>query len=240
MLATVSINRLETVESLEHLGIPVYTTNPRSVGDVVDSVQHIADAIGIPGKGADLHAQLERRLETLRDRLRGTTPTRVLFVVWLQPLISIGPHTFLADAVRLAGGESVVQAGQDWPQLSLEAVVRLQPDALIFSTNHTESGAAAAAGASAQSAAAELDVLRGLAVWKDLQAVHSGNVIVVGEEIDRPAPRLIDVIESIAKQLHPDAFAQQQTVPAGGWRRPLHFFAPPDGRPREEILCCPE
>jgi iron complex transport system substrate-binding protein len=229
VLATQSINRLETVESLNHLGIPVYATDPRTVTGVLDSVEHIADAIGVPEQGHALHAQLAERLATLHTRLAGTTPRKVLFVIWLQPLITIGPHTFLADAVREAGGESVVRSEQDWPQLSVEEVVRLRPDALIFSANHTESGAAASSGVTAQTSQDELDDLLELPVWKDLQAVRAGHVIVAGEEIDRPSPRLLDAIEEVAKQLHPEAFAGAASGSAvPGWRHIPHFACAPN------------
>src|SRR2546430_17505582 len=59
-------------------------------------------------------------------------PKRALFVVWAQPLISTGQHTFLADALRRAGAVSIVNSSQDWPQVNLEEVARLQPDFLVF------------------------------------------------------------------------------------------------------------
>jgi iron complex transport system substrate-binding protein len=238
VLASQSINRLETVESLNHLGIPVYTTDPRTVAGVLDSVEHIAGAVGMPEQGRALHAQLEERLDALHARLAGTTPKTVLFVIWLQPLITIGPHTFLADAVRQAGGESVVQSDQDWPQLSLEEVVRLQPAFLIFSANHTESGTAASSGGTAQTSAEELADLSELPVWKDLQAVRAGHVIVAGEELDRPSPRLVDAVESVARQLHPEAFVKPETNgAASGWHRPLHFSRPPVINSPEGSIC---
>ena len=62
------------------------------------------------------------------------TPKRVLFVVWTDPLISIGKHTFIADALRHAGADSIVESTQDWPQVSLEEMVRLQPEFLVFAS----------------------------------------------------------------------------------------------------------
>src|SRR5207245_11646872 len=79
-----------------------------------------------------------QRLVELK-RLLSTHPARrVLFVVWHEPLISIGRDTFLADALRLAGAESVVNTTQDWPRLALEEVVRLQPDYLVFASSHAD------------------------------------------------------------------------------------------------------
>ena len=70
--------------------------------------------------------------------LAGTAASRVLFIVWDNPLISIGPHTFIADALRRAGGGISGGDEQNWPHVSLESVVHSQPEYLIFAGDHGE------------------------------------------------------------------------------------------------------
>jgi iron complex transport system substrate-binding protein len=207
VLAARTMNRLETVESLDRLGIAVYATDSRTVNDVMSSIQDIANTIGVSEQGRTVVAGMRERLDALHLRLAGIAPKRVLFVIWTQPLISIGPQTFLADALRQAGAQSIVQSQQDWPEISLEEVVRLQPESLVFSANHTGTDH----GADRED---ELAELRQRPPWKELAAVREGHVIVVGEEMDRPAPRLVDAIESLARQLHADAFAPSATANA--------------------------
>jgi iron complex transport system substrate-binding protein len=194
VFATTSINRRETVDALERLGIAVYATDPHTVRGMIDSFGGIAGLVGAEKQGAALTADLNGRLEALRGRLAGAPPVRVLFVVWLDPLITVGQNTFIADALRWAGAESVVVSHRNWPQLSFEEIVRLQPDYLVFAASHPGEGAVT------------LMDLRNRAVWKDLHAVQQGHVAIVSDEIDRPAPGLIDAIEQLARELHPDAF----------------------------------
>ena len=194
VLATTAINRRETVDALERLGVQVYATDPHSVADLLAGIEHVATVIGIPQQGRELAARLESRLDGLQAALAGQPRSRVLFVVWEDPLISIGPKTFIADALKFAGAESVVESRQDWPHVGLEAVVRLQPEVLVFAQDHGD-------------ASPELTNLRGRAGWRDLDAVKRGRVAVISGEVDRPAPGLIDAIESLARQLHPSAFA---------------------------------
>jgi iron complex transport system substrate-binding protein len=197
VLATRSINRLATVDALERAGIAVYATDAKTVDGVLTSIGHLAGLLGTPQQGNALLADLRARLDALQKRLDGLVRRRALFVVWESPLITIGPETFLADALRRAGAESVVHTSQDWPQLSMEEVVRLQPDYLIFTADHTESSARDFSG------------LRKLAGWSELAAVKGGHLAVVSDAIDRPAPRLIDAIESLAHQMHPEAFTEK-------------------------------
>jgi iron complex transport system substrate-binding protein len=198
VIATRAINRRETVLALERLGVPVYATDPRSVEGTVDSIEALGELIGAGREGKTLATQLRARLDELRRRLAGRPPKRVLFVVWEDPLISVGPHTFLADALRRAGAESAVETTQDWPKLSLEEAVRLQPEALVF--------ASAGAGAGTD----DYDGLRERPGWRALEAVKRGRIVVVSDALDRPAPRMVDAIEQLARQLHPEAFSPRE------------------------------
>jgi iron complex transport system substrate-binding protein len=195
VLATTSINLRQTADALARLGVPVYTTDPHTVRGMVDSFGRMADLIGASQQGAALVAGLDSRLDALHTRLADIPLVHVLFVVWLDPLISIGQKTFIADALRWAGAESVVLSSQNWPQVALEEVVRLQPDYIVLASSHTGEGSRT------------LEDLRTRSAWKDLQAVRSGRVAIISEEIDRPAPGLIDAIEELAHQIHPNAFS---------------------------------
>ena len=188
-----SINTIGTVDALARLGIPVYTTDPHTVLGMLESVQGMADVIDAHEQGARLVAQLRQRLDAIHTRLADRPVKHVLFVIWDTPLTTIGQHTFIADALRWAGAESVVLSHQDWPELSMEEVVRLQPDYILF-------------GAHDEASQAALDDLRGRPVWRDLDAVEMGHVVDVSEESLRPSPGLVDVIEKLARELHPDAF----------------------------------
>ncbi len=131
-------------------------------------------------------------------------------MVWPDPIISAGPHTFIADAMRRAGAESVVTTEQDWPQINIEEVLRQNPEFLVFSGTHPEDP---------QSTISELRKRPG---WSSLEAVRAGHFAVVSDALSRPAPRIVDAIEDLARQLHPDLFraepapAAPRPVPLGG------------------------
>src|SRR5579862_1504159 len=54
VLATASINRRETADALERVGIPVFTSDPHTVRDLLDSIARTADIIGASTQGASL------------------------------------------------------------------------------------------------------------------------------------------------------------------------------------------
>jgi iron complex transport system substrate-binding protein len=197
VLATGSINNAQTADTLLKLGIAVYTTYPHTVRDMLDSTRELGDLIGAKAQADSLVAGLRARLDALQARLADKPMAHVLFLVWLSPPQSIGLHTFIADALRWAGAESVLNTDQNWPSPSFEEVLRLQPDYIVMTTDH-------------EGATTDLADLRNRPDWKDLMAVKLGRVVTVSDEIDRPSPGLVDVIEQLAHELHPDVFAAGQ------------------------------
>jgi iron complex transport system substrate-binding protein len=193
ILATTAINRLSTVDSLQRLGLPVYSTDPRTVDGMLTGVERLAEAIGIGQPGEELMSALRARLQAVDAAVQHEPASRVLFVVWESPLISIGPKTFIADALRHAGAESVIKSKEDWPNVTPEEVVRLRPDYLVYAASHGDQ-------------TPSLELLRQRPGWKNLPAVKEGHLLVISDEIDRPAPDLVGAIEELAKKLHPAAF----------------------------------
>jgi iron complex transport system substrate-binding protein len=197
VLVTKGLNRLETVHSLENLGISSYATDPHTVDEIIASSKNLADVLGAPESGASVAGDMQHRLADVQGRLALLPVKRVLFAVWTEPLISIGKDTFIADALRRAGAVSIVDSSQDWPQVNLEEVARLQPDFLVFAASHSET------------VPRELESLAGLPGWRIIDAVRNHRYAVISDAVNRPAPRIVAAIEDLARQLHPDAFVEK-------------------------------
>lgn len=198
------LNRIETVEQLERIGIASYATDPHTVDEIRTSVRRLADVLGNPAAGESLDTELQRKETELSQRLQNVPPKRVLFIVWTDPLISVGRHTFIADALIHAGAISVVDSAQDWPQMSLEEMVRLQPDTLVFASSHSES------------VSHDVEALAKRPGWSEMDAVKHRRFAVISDAVNRPAPRLLSAVEDLARQLHPEAFAGSGAAHSAG------------------------
>jgi iron complex transport system substrate-binding protein len=197
VLVTKHLNTLDTVHSLDALGIPSYATDPRNVDEIVASAKRLGEVLGAAQAGAALAEDLQRRLDTLRQKIGARPPRRVLFVVWTEPLISVGKDTFIADALRRAGAVSIIDSKQDWPQVNMEEVAHLQPEVLVFAESHEES------------TLQHFEVLATRPAWRILNAVRERNFAVISEAVNRPAPRIVTAIEELAEKLHPEAFVEK-------------------------------
>jgi len=204
-----SINRFETVRALDDLNIPVYTTDPHNVQEILSSTIKLADVLGAAQNGVSLAGEMQQRLSDLQQRLGELPAKRVLFVVWTEPLITIGKNTFIADALRKAGAVSIVDTTQDWPKVSLEEIVRLQPEFLVFTVQNDEK-------------APDLLALSALPGWRGLEAVRNHRFVVVSDAVNRPAPRIVSAIEDMARQLHPEAFTDNPSTAPSPSKDPLN------------------
>jgi hypothetical protein len=81
--------------------------------------------------------------------------------------------------------------------VNLEEIARLQPDFLVFADSHSES------------ASREMEALATLPGWRILNAVSNRRYAVISDAVNRPAPRIVSAIEDLARQLHPEAFAEK-------------------------------
>jgi iron complex transport system substrate-binding protein len=200
VLVSKNLNRLETVNALDSLGLPSYATDPHTVDAIIASTEHLADLLGAPEIGTALGNDMERRIAAIKDRVASLPPRRVLFIVWTEPLISIGKDTFIADALQHAGAISVIDSSQNWPQINLEEVVHLQPEFLVFAEAHPDD------------AARTTSTLAELPGWRVLDAVKHRRFAVISDAVNRPAPRIASAIEDLARQLHPEAFAETPLI----------------------------
>jgi iron complex transport system substrate-binding protein len=178
VLVTKGVNRLETVRALDVLGIPSYATDPHTVEEIISSTRKLADVLNVPDTGKEISEELQDRLEGLQAKLSAVPSKRVFFVVWAEPLISVGKDTFIADALRKAGAVSIVESTQDWPQISLEELAKQQPEYLVFAASHTNTGDRS------------FDELKDRAGWRILQAVQKRRFAVISDAVIRTAPRL--------------------------------------------------
>jgi len=190
VLGTPAANRRETADQLDRLGIPVYGLAAHSVDDTLRSIEDLGQVLDRGTEARALVETLRGRIEAVQKRVAGLPRPKVLFVVWYRPLITAGPHSFVADVIQRAGGVSISEDVQgEWPRLALEEVLHRDPDIILFPRSESFSPA--------------LDEFERLPGWKELHAVKNHRMYLVSETIIHPSPRLIDALEEVARILHP-------------------------------------
>lgn len=202
VLSMAQINREETVNELEHVGIPVYVISPQGLPGIVASIQDLGDALNCHREAGQLLQHLECERAEVARRIKDLPRTRVLVIIWYDPVITAGNKSFITDAIAAAGGQSVTaDIDQAWPQISLEEVLRRSPDVVLLVRG-------------AHGGISE-DELKSHAAWDRLTAIRDDHVIYMGERFFHPSPVIFDALAQLAKELHPEAFRGSIGATAG-------------------------
>ena len=166
------------VERLGALGIPVYASRLEDVPTALSTITRVGVLLGQPARADSLRGAIEARLDSVRLATRGDLRPSVLYLVGGEPPYTPGTGTFVDDLIDIAGGRNLfADLGDGWHSVSVEEVVRRDPDLIVIPVHGAEAGAA-----------------RGLAQrsgWRDLRAVRENRVHEVdGELFGRPGPGL--------------------------------------------------
>jgi iron complex transport system substrate-binding protein len=107
--------------------------------------------------------------------------------------MTIGPHTFIAQLIQIAGGRDVFDdATIDWPKVSVEEIVHRAPDVVILSVGEDSTRGA--------------EALRHAPGWRTLPAVRTGHVSEVPADLtNRPGPLFGVAARAFRDAIHPEA-----------------------------------
>ncbi|MEJ8796097.1 cobalamin-binding protein [Trinickia caryophylli] len=181
------------VDRLRTLGIAVFHSEPRKVGDVATDLERLGTLLGTEATAHEAAARFRERIAALRTRYAAAAPVSVFYQVWDRPLMTLNGSHVVSDAIALCGGRNVFAGlAPRVPTVSVEAVVAADPEAIV--TAH--------AGATAPAADAPLPDLAMWRAWPRLTAVERGNLFSIdGDLINRPGPRLADGIDELCRDL---------------------------------------
>lgn len=176
--------------------VRVVTVAHDRLSDLLASLEKIGRELNAVGAAQRLAEDIRQRLARVARNVAGERRTRALFVAGRNPdelknMFIVGRNDFLNDLLEAAGGMNAYPGGVDYPNISLETVIALDPEFIFEISAHYEGIADE----------------RIYALWRPLSmvtAVAAGQVRVVRDPSWlRPGPRVAQVAEELARILHP-------------------------------------
>ncbi len=182
----------ENVLTMRRLGIRVEIVDPERLADLPAVTRRIAAIAGVPEAGERLVATMAREMDAVRARVAGAPKPRVLMLVGQDPLIAVGPESFLGEMLVEAGALNLAPQGEAWPRLNVEVVIAADPEVIVDCSMGTEAGTA---------------TLEYWTRFPSITAVKNRRVHPFRSfEALRPGPRLAVALEELARVLHPERF----------------------------------
>ncbi len=188
----------EVLPALENLGLTVFTIDPRSLNEILDSIILIGEITGKDEEASQLVAEMRDRISAVTDKTSNLTEAerpRVFYVIWHDPLMTVGTDTRIHELIEKAGGQNIIQDAEGYPTISLETLVEANPQVIIVG-----SGMGEGADLPFQFASTEPRL-------ENVDARINGRVYEIHTDlVGRPTPRMIDGLEQLAEFIHPELF----------------------------------
>jgi iron complex transport system substrate-binding protein len=188
----------DSARRFKEFGIPLMGVEP-------DSVDAILQWIALLGELTGKHDAATEVVSTLRERLAavvteqspGPRP-RVLYLIDENPYLTVGPKSFLYDALVKSGGQPFETGrNESYPRVGLESIIRFDPEVIFFTGE------------------SDLVPEERIAVWQrwpQITAVKTNRLYAIPRDlVNRPGPRIVDAIEFLASNLRvtPDVLGAQ-------------------------------
>ena len=137
---------------------------------------------------------MRRDIQAIGDKTKSLRKPRILYVVYHDPFITVGPGSFIHQLLELAGGDNVAKdAGNAYPRLSMEFVLQKDPEVLLFPSMGGQG-------------APETDLAQWTR-WTAMTAVKTKRLhFVPWTLVSRPGPRIGQGLAALARIIHPDTF----------------------------------
>jgi iron complex transport system substrate-binding protein len=189
VVLTTDGNPQEAEGRLRSMKLRTYVWTARTLAELPRGIRELAKALDVADRGEALASDIERSLRKYSVRAEAASQiaprTKVLYIVWPEPLLVAGPGTAIHDAITLLGWENTAaRARTSYPRYSIEEVIREAPDVLCIG-----------AGSGMDMRTVSEGILNKLV---STPAVKNGRVCYVSDSLYRLGPRVVAGIEELA------------------------------------------
>jgi iron complex transport system substrate-binding protein len=191
--------RADMLAKFDELKIAVFLLEAKTLEDILIQIQGLGKMFNRTSAADGLTAGMRARIAEVTTRVATLEKKRVLYVLNSHPLITVGPGSYIHQMIGLAGGINIAAGtSSPYPTLSLESVLKEDPQVLIFPVGSLES--------IPKSEQQEWNR------WSNLSAVRTHQLRDVSSDaLNRPGPRVVEGLEHLARAIHPDV---SSSVPA--------------------------
>jgi iron complex transport system substrate-binding protein len=199
-LVLVHAEHPQIVRQLKAAGIATLALRNTGLEETLRSATEIGRAVGREAAGIAVEARLRQGLAAMRKETARPNPPTLLFIVGRTPgrldgMLAVGKGSYLNDLISAAGGRNVLADSPiAYPKISVEGVLRLNPDVIVDMGDMT-----ATTGVSADHIAAVVRLWGGVPA---LRAVQRKKVFAVASDIYVvPGPRVLDAAAAFRRML---------------------------------------
>jgi ABC-type Fe3+-hydroxamate transport system substrate-binding protein len=135
VIANAEENRREDIERLRDVGIPVFTTYPRTIGSAVESIMKLGTVVDCAPEANAIARGIVREVSVIETELGAWTKLRfrAFCPIWKNPWMTFNADTYAHDVLRMLGFNNIfASAGDRYPSTTIEQAIALRPDFVLL------------------------------------------------------------------------------------------------------------
>lgn len=199
-VCAVSYKQVEKAAKMYVADARVVSLEPNTIADIFENIKTVGRLCGVAEKAKKVVKNLQDRL----DKIRATTETienrpRIFMLEWLEPPFAPGHWT--PEQAAIAGGESVLgEAGERSVTTTYEEIFESKPEIIILIP----------CGYYKNDILRQLEKTRFPSNWREIPAIEKNEIWALDASayFSRPAPRVVNGAEILAKIFHPRIFGE--------------------------------
>ena len=158
---------------LRRAGIATISIRTDTLGDFSRVTMILARAVGDTAAGRTLVDSVTRSIDAARARPRSAKPVTVFWHIWDNPILTIGRGSYMNELTDVVGAKNIFDdLAAASPQVTMEEIVRRNPDVIIAGPVNAEK-------------------MRASPAWRAVPAVRAGRIRIVDTTlVSRPGVRL--------------------------------------------------
>ena len=190
-----TIGESEQITQLEDAGLKVFVIqSATSFDDVYTDIVQLSEVMGVEATGDQLVTDIQAQIAAVQEKTATIdAPKRVYYEISPSPDIwTTGSATFQQEIFVASNVENIFADQQSWLSVTEEDVITRNPELIMTTANYMENAT---------------DEILSRAGWETIQAIDNKEVYLIdGDIMSRPATRIGEAVELVAKTVYPDLF----------------------------------
>jgi iron complex transport system substrate-binding protein len=200
LILAANIHQDEVIPRLEQLGLTVFALDPVTVDEVIEGINLIGKVTGKEEAASQLAGEMKGRIAAVTDETAALPEVRVLYILWHDPLMTVGAETRINELIERAGGTSISRdLTEEYPKVGLEAVIMANPQVIIAGSGHGSSQDVPVQFALNEPRLAEVEARLNNRIYE-----------MDSDLTSRPGPRMVQGLEKLAQFIHPELFGEAE------------------------------
>jgi iron complex transport system substrate-binding protein len=150
VIMTTDGNPEEFEKRLRSMKIETHVFESLTLSELPDGIRRMGIALDEKERFDDLALEMEETINSFKIRSQKSKnskletrnsklETKVLFIIWPEPLIAAGPKTAIDDVINLLGWKNIARdAKSRYPKYSIEEILRQSPDVIFIGKGHKD------------------------------------------------------------------------------------------------------